>query len=193
LTLRTWGGVRAGAGRSAAGHKAGISHRRRPVLSARTPVHVTVTMLPHVWNLRSRRAGAVVGPAIFAAARRYAMRISEFAVLGNHIHMVVEASDREALGQGMKGFGVRVARGLNRIMGRKGRVLADRYHAHDLRTPTEVRRAVTYVRHNHRRHIAGVPADFVDPYSSASPQHAVRLPLPRTWPLRDLRLRVPDG
>jgi putative transposase len=189
LTARTWGGARKGAGRKATGDKAGVSHRRRATLSGKTPVHVTVKMLPHVWNLRSRRGFRVLERAIFAAAQRFSMRICELAVLGNHVHLVVEAMDREALAQGMKGFAVRVARGLNRMMGRRGRVVADRYHAHNLRTPTEVRRAVTYVRNNYRNHFAadGVASAFVDPFSSASPELGGRLPRPRTWPLRDLR------
>jgi putative transposase len=187
LTARTWGGARKGAGRKAKGDKAGVAHRRRAGVAGRAPVHVTVRLLPHVWNLRSRGGFGVVGRAIFGAAQRFAMRICEFSVMGNHVHMVVEAEDREALGQGMKGFGVRVARGLNKMMGGKGRILADRYHAHLLRTPTEVRRAVTYVRNNARHHFAELPRTFIDPYSSAVRQLAHRLPLARTWPLRDLR------
>jgi REP element-mobilizing transposase RayT len=187
LTSRTWGGTRKGAGRKAKGERAGVSHRRRAGVGGRTAVHVMVKMLPHVWNLRSRRGFGVLERAIFGAAQRYSMRVCELAVMGNHVHLVVETEDREGLGQGMKGFGVRVARGLNRMMGRRGRVLADRYHAHPLRTPTEVRRAVTYVRNNYRNHFASeVPRTFVDPYSSARPELALRLPRARTWPLRDL-------
>jgi putative transposase len=189
LTARTWGGKRKGAGRKPKGERPGVSHRRRPSLSGRSPVHVTVRMLPHVWNLRSGRGFRVLERGIFAAAERYAMRICEFAVLGNHVHLVVEAMDREALAQGMKGFAVRVARGLNKLMGRRGRVVADRYHAHNLRTPTEVRRAVTYVRNNYRNHLGarGLTPTFRDPCSSAAHEHQTRLPRPRTWPLREVR------
>lgn len=101
----------------------------------------------------------------------------------------VEAVDQVALGCAMKGLGVRLARGLNRLMnGRRGQVLADRYHAHILRTLSEVRRAVTYVRHNHQRHALErgdiVSPSFVDDYSSASSTHGIPLPDPHTWLLR---------
>jgi len=44
---------------------------------------------------------------------------------------------------------------VNRVMGRrKGRVVADRYHARVLRTPREVRNALRYVLLNARRHAA---------------------------------------
>jgi hypothetical protein len=81
--------------------------------------------------------------------------------MGNHIHLLVEAVDRRALARGMQGLGVRIARGLNAVMRRSGRV--DRYHAHILRTPTEARHARTYLLHNARRHYGVVAADW---YSS---------------------------
>jgi putative transposase len=102
------------------------------------------------------------------------------------MHMVVETDGKAALASAMKGLGVRIARGLNKMMkNRRGRVIADRYHAHVLRTPTEVRHAVHYVRHNHRHHHqAAVGGTFVDPYSSASVEHGVALKKPVTWLLR---------
>jgi REP element-mobilizing transposase RayT len=166
------------------------------VLASRFPVHVTVRMLPHVWNLRSRRSFTIIGRALYKAADRFATRLCEFSVQGNHLHLVVEAADRVALGRAMKGLGVRLARGLNRLMnGRRGKVLADRYHAHILRTPTEVKRAVTYVRDNHRKHTLErggvISPSFVDPYSSASTAHGLRLPHPRTWLLRGCLTAAP--
>lgn len=192
LALRTWGGKRKGAGRKPKGPKAGVAHNRRPVLAARFPVHVTVRMLPHVWNLRSRRAFTEIRQAVLAAAQRFGMRLCEFSVQGNHLHLIVEATDQAALGRGMKGLGVRLARGLNRMMnGRRGRVLADRYHEHVLRTPGEVKRAVDYVIHNYRKHVlergGTLTAAFVDPYSSASREHGIVLPRPHSWLLGQCR------
>jgi hypothetical protein len=65
----------------------------------------------------------------------------------------------------MNGMGVRIARGLNRVMRRHGKVLDDRYHAHILRTPTEARRARQYLLQNARRHYGLVAAD---PYTSTT-------------------------
>ena len=53
---------------------------------------------------------------------------------------------------GMQGLAIRIARGLNRLWGRKGKVFADRYHDRVLRTPREVRNALAYVLNNARRH-----------------------------------------
>ena len=137
---------------------------------------------PHVWNLRSRRSFRVIGHALELAAVRFETRLCEFSIQGNHIHLVVEARGPKALSQAMQGLGVRVARGLNRMMDRRGRVFADRYHAHVLRTPTEVKRAVHYVRNNFAKHTG---ARYVDEYSSANPAFA--LPRPASWLLRRSR------
>jgi hypothetical protein len=53
---------------------------------------------------------------------------------------VVEASNRRALARAIQGLSIRVAKGLNRMMGRTGRVFDDRYHARSDPTLTVDRR-----------------------------------------------------
>ena len=56
-------------------------------------------------------------------------------------------------------------------------------YAHVLRTPTETRRAIAYVRNNQRKHMATVgkplPARYVDAFSSDGA--GVVLPFPRSY------------
>jgi hypothetical protein len=52
----------------------------------------------------------------------------------------------------------------------RGRVLADRYHAHLLTRPLEVRRTLLYVLNNVRKHLPATTSlarTWVDPYSTA--------------------------
>ena len=92
-------------------------------------------------------------------------RVVEFSVQGTHVHLIVEANGRRALERGMRGLGTRVAMAINRASGRRGRVLADRYFARELRTTVHVRMALAYVLNNHRKH--GRPdAAKLDPCSS---------------------------
>ena len=184
FAFRTHGGKRRGAGRRPQGDRAGVPHTRRPRFAARLPIHVTVRMLPHVWNLRSRRSFNVVGRALALAGIQVGTRLCEFSIQGNHIHIVVEANNHRALATTMQGLGVRVARGLNRMMRRTGKVLADRYHARLLRTPTEARNAVHYVRNNLRKHTG---ATGFDDYSSANPDFVMDEPV--TWLLGQARHR----
>ena len=178
LELRTWGGKREGAGRKPKGRKAGMPHVTRPAVARRCPVHVTVRMDRGVWNLRTRRCFTVLAEAFWGGRDQFGFRLVHYAVLGNHIHLLAEANDRRALARGMKGLGVRIARRLNRVMGRRGRVLADRYHARALRTLAEVRNARNYLTTNAHHHDGLVGAD---PYASTAP-----MVYPETWLLRRL-------
>ena len=179
--FRPHGGKRRGAGRKPNGERAGVSHLARERFERLLPVHVTVRVAAHVYNLRSRRCFSVLATAFARAAERFGMRIVQFSVMGNHVHMVVEAESHDALGRAMKGFSVRVARGLNRVMRRRGRVVGDRYHSRVLRTPTETRRALRYVRTNAVHH-GLVAHERHDLYASHVAN--VELPVPHTWLLR---------
>jgi REP element-mobilizing transposase RayT len=176
LQPRTWGGRRQGAGRPRKKENRRVSHLTRPALAPRFPVHATWRMHPDVWNLRSRRAWKALAPALWAGAEREGFRLVHFAIMGNHIHLLVEASDRVRLARGMQGLGVRVARRLNRMMReRSGRVVGDRYHAHILKTPSEVKRARTYLLTNDVKHYGRRDERYV----SLQP-----LALPHTWLMR---------
>jgi REP-associated tyrosine transposase len=169
--LPTWGGPRRGAGRKPKAIRAGVAHLARPTLSKHHPVHVTWRMMPHVWNLRSRRSFRQLSDAFAAGCDRPGFRLIHFSVQGNHLHLVVEASDAMRLSRGLQGLAVRIARRLNRLMGRAGKVFADRYHAHVLRSPAEVARAVGYVLGNFVVHALRrgdhVASAVPDEYSSA--------------------------
>src|SRR6266566_1116261 len=111
LTLRKhagWGGRRKGAGRKPKGEWALVTHTARPPLAARYPVHVTLRVLPHVWNLRSGRTFRVLGRALSQGGDRFGMRICEFSIQGNHLHLVTEATDARALSRGMQGLSIRI-------------------------------------------------------------------------------------
>ncbi len=117
----------------------------------------------------------VVRRAILAGGHRDFFRVIEFSVQSNHIHLIVEAEGAPGLASGMLGLEVRLARRLNRVLGRRGRFFADRYHSRTLKTPSEVRSALHYVLNNHAHHAmsrsprTGAPAATVaiDPCSSA--------------------------
>jgi REP element-mobilizing transposase RayT len=149
---RDWGGQRKGAGRKPKGVSAGVSHRRRAALASRFPVHVTTKLQRGLPPLRSKRAYAVLRAAFAAGCNRAGFRLAHYSVQCNHLHMIVEATNATCLSRGMQGLLIRVARTLNRLWGRSGRVFADRYHDHILRTPREVRHALAYVLNNARRH-----------------------------------------
>ncbi len=112
-----------------------------------------------------------------------------YSVQGNHLHLVVEARDRVVFSRGMRALGIRLALGLNRMMGRRGPVFADRFHARVLRTPAEARNALAYVLDNFRSHALrrGEPPGSPVPDRYASTTAPAGPPLivaPRSWLLR---------
>jgi hypothetical protein len=135
---------------------------------------------------------SVVERAIAYGSLRDGFRLVHFSVQSNHVHLIVEADDARALTSGIKGFEIRVAHGVNKLLRRRGRVFADRYHSRPLRTPRETRHAIAYVVLNgaHHGHTPGV-----DPFSSALcfriwrwdsmvtllPRHKVGVAWPKTW------------
>jgi REP element-mobilizing transposase RayT len=190
------GGARDGAGRKKDATRNLMTHVRRPVITTETPVHVTLRVRPHVWNLRAKRAFRIVEKALTAAREWSSARIVHYSVQGNHVHLVAEASDRKVLARRIQGLEVRIARAMNRLMKRRGAVFADRYHARPLKTPLEVRRVIAYVLKNHAHHFAGRAATFdacssaawFDGWSRPVPPGLRTAPplvsLPRSWLLR---------
>jgi REP-associated tyrosine transposase len=187
LALPKRGGRRAGAGRPRTRPHPGligpgVPHLPRPDFAARCPVHVTQRVRPGVGYLRTQSRLGLIRKALQDASKRFGMQVVHFSIQGNHLHLIVEASEREALARSMKGLAVRVARGLNRLAGRRGTVFADRYHARPLATPREVANTIRYVLENYRKHTReALPRDWQDPFAST-----VARPLlePKVWLLR---------
>jgi REP element-mobilizing transposase RayT len=127
-------------------------HHPRPELAARFPVHVTMRRVADGPALRRGDCYAVLRRCFAAGKSRFGFRLVHYSVQGNHIHLICEADDRRALSRGMQGLTIRVARRLNRRLGRRGKLFAQRYHARILRTPREVRHALIYVLNNRRHH-----------------------------------------
>jgi hypothetical protein len=79
------------------------------------------------------------------------------------------------------------------VMGARGRRIAERYHEHVLKTPTETRNALKYVLRNRAHHLArqGRPSGPpVDRFSSESSELSVLLEPPESWLLRTTALRA---
>jgi putative transposase len=141
-----------------------VPHREREELSARHPVHVTVRLRAGLPSLRRGAARAAIERSFRAGGARSGFRLAEYSLQTNHVHLIAEASDKNALSRGMQGLLIRVARALNRLWARRGSVFSDRYHARQLRTPKEMRSALVYVIQNARHH--GLRILGIDPYSS---------------------------
>src|SRR5262245_24661670 len=148
----TWGGKRPGAGRprSRLGPRM-VPHRARPLHKRAHPVHVTLRLQPDLGaSIRHDRFRAL--RRLFTAATKQTFQVVHFSAQSNHFHLIVEADDSNRLARGMQGLAVRIARTINRVLGRRGRVLRERYHARALTSPRSVRNALVYVLQNFKKH-----------------------------------------
>lgn len=160
------GGWRRNAGRK---KKPGaVSHNTRAEIQQQHPQHVTIRVVDGAPALARDYLMTIIRNGI-AISHKPWFRICEFNVLGNHLHLLVEATRKDLLARGMQGLEVRLAKRINGRTKRKGKLFAHRYHARSLRTPREVRNALRYVLLNRKHHAAEKRFNryWVDPFSSA--------------------------
>ena len=150
------------------GARRGVPHTRRPKHSRWNPLHVTLRAVHGLPSFRQQLIYLAFLKS-FRTTRREDFRIIEFSVQSNHVHLVVEAENNDALARGMKSFTVRANRLFNAASGRgRGQVWSGRYHRSDLKTPRQVRNALVYVLNNGRKHgVVSSTALVIDAGSSA--------------------------
>jgi hypothetical protein len=132
-----------GAGRKPKGDVAGVSHLARERVDLTTPVRVTLKTAKDIPDLRGKKTQPVILSAIAEGnGGPVGFRVLKHFVERDRLVLIVEAEDTAALSRGMKGFNVRFARNLNRVLGRVGAVLSDRYGSETLKSAAEIKRVL---------------------------------------------------
>jgi REP element-mobilizing transposase RayT len=202
------GGKRRGAGRKPNGKRRREKHCKRPALKDYNPIHITLRVVASASGLRRRHVYHAVRRAMSTTYRTQQVRIVHISLQGDHLHLLVEANDRQALSRGLQGFESLAARLINEAISKRtgclrtGKVFADRYHEEVIDSPRQARNAIKYVLSNWRKHGEDRGRTcMVDPYSSATrfdgwtevatapfrvPKEYRELPTapPRSWLLR---------
>jgi REP element-mobilizing transposase RayT len=177
----THGGARKGAGRPKTSKFQ--PHAKRESFQERHPLHVTIRLRDGLPSLRGKEEYRQLKRAI-ARAKARGLSIVHFAVLSNHVHLVLEAQDKRKLGRQMQSLGISLAKRLNARLKRRGAILRERYHVHILRTPSEVKRALVYVLGNAFKHAGSRGRIALDLFSSAATvaDETWRELLGKSWP-----------
>lgn len=139
-----------------------ITHDARPKIGEATALHVTLKLRTGVPNLRTGKPFAAVRKAFvkWCNVKGAGFRLIHFSTQSNHIHLIVEADSKVALSKGMQRVAHSISRRINALSARWiGRLFKERYHAHVLKSPTEMARALRYVKNNHTHHTADTRAD----------------------------------
>jgi len=131
-------------------------------------VHVTLRVVEGVPSLRRRKPAELVEEVFRAERQGKGFRLVHYAIRSNHLHLVCEADERQALSCGVQRLASRIARGLNRLFGRTGRCFRDRFHGCVIRSPRQARNLLAYVLLNEHkdRALLGVRLGGIDRYSS---------------------------
>jgi REP element-mobilizing transposase RayT len=186
LGWRPRGGARPGAGRKRSSQR--MPHVSRDP-SRNSVFHITARVRRGLPSLRSTRVVRRIETTFRRGCERPDFRLVHYSLQRDHLHLIVEAADSGSLGRGVRGLLIRVARAANRVWGRRGGVIGDRYHHRRLPSPREVRGAITYVLNNARKHLGSLAPREIDPASSGRWfwGRGVDVPavaLPRYWLLR---------
>jgi REP element-mobilizing transposase RayT len=125
----------------------GPEHGKRRAFR-KLPVHVTMRMRHDVRaNLRQGKLYHQARRVLRETRKHLRCRIVHFALIGNHLHLIVEAADGDALKAAMKGFAVRMARKVNGF-------LDDLARRHGLARPTGSRQVFAF---RYDAHVRGHP------------------------------------
>lgn len=171
------GEKRKGVGRPCKGARPGERHVVRKAFRARDPLHVVMRAHAGVGSLRTGDVLHAIREALITVFKLDEFRIVQFSIQRTHVHLLVEASGRQALSKGMQAFGISAAKHINALIRdvngkrRRGAVFPDRYHVRILKTPRQVRNCLAYVLNNWRHHDEDRGSQSkrwkIDPFSSA--------------------------
>jgi REP element-mobilizing transposase RayT len=145
----------------------GSPHTKRPDIKRGSALHIVLRVNRAVGSLRKRHMYRALRAATIAAALRElhfakqgAFRIVHISIQRTHVHLIVEADNKEALSKGLQGFQISAAKHINREYSeqagldrrRRGNVFTDRYHLEHLTSPRQARNVLAYVLNNWRKH-----------------------------------------
>jgi REP element-mobilizing transposase RayT len=138
------GGKRKNAGRKyLAKNSPGCAHRPRFKVHDKLPLHINFR---YKHNIRNKTALSHLRGAI-QNAQKHGLRVIHYALLKNHVHLVVEAPDNQILTRGMRSLTITIAKRLKR-----GRIQIKRYHLRVCYTKKDTKQVINYVLFNEQKH-----------------------------------------
>lgn len=166
--LKGWGGKRKGAGRV---NKSGtVSHAKREDVNFKLPLNLTLRLRKGLPNIRQKGILKLF-QACCRRSKRFDFHVLQFSLQSNHIHLIAEAKDNEALARGMQSLASSFAKQLKVIMlswkkavSWEGAVFAGRYHLRKILNPTQMKNTLKYVLLNWVKHSEYI--EHMDDFSS---------------------------
>src|SRR5207248_7181177 len=135
----------------------------------RHPVHVVL----RTWRswLRTGEMYRAIRRVLVHFYGRDDFRVVHLSIQKNHLHFLIEATDRRALSRGMQSLASRCAHAINGVDDNNCEVFEYRYHATQITTARQARHTLASVLHNWRKHREDTTCERafqakLDPYAS---------------------------
>jgi len=144
-----------------------VKHVSRARVTPHQPVFVTTKVIGGVPSLRSAEEAEVVLQAFREVNRLGALRVVQYSIQTNHLHLIVEARNAALLSRGMSQLTIRIASRLNKLWGRKGKLWKERFHSQVIDNRAQMRNVLRYCLNNGHKHGAWRDHSRPDPFSSA--------------------------
>ena len=142
-----------------------VPHSARP--EVRGVCHVVLRICRGLPWLRTPKTYRVLEGALRAGKEKQGFALVQYSVLGDHLHLLIEAQSKKELARAMQGLMIRIAKRLNRFWRRRaGAVFADRYYSRLVEGAYAIKRALAYVINNGRKHGVWSSPRQPDPFSS---------------------------
>ena len=122
--------------------------RKPRELQEQAKYHVTARANRKETILDRSRIKAIFLEVVARAKRRYAFRIDNFTVMGNHFHLIIQPGEGVSLSRIMQWILSVFAQAYNRIHGYIGHVWGERFFSRIIRTVSEYLFAFDYVDDN---------------------------------------------
>lgn len=159
--ISSHGGFREGAGRKRQ-NEIELPHVAREKIDARTPMHITLKMCAEVPGIRTPQFLNSFTAGV-ERAKSKGLRVQQFSIQEDHIHLVAECDDNDALTKGLASLSASIVWALRKVFGFFGRVFASRFHMNAIRVPRLMRNTLRYVLTNRHHHTGD---EFGDVYST---------------------------
>ena len=130
-----------------------VAHSTRDEHHEDHPVHVSMRRVPRAPSFRTERIFRTILGQL-ARLKRRGVRVVHYSVQDDHLHLIVEGSDRHDLSSQMRKLFSSIALAVNAVSLRHGSLFRDRHHRAELDGPTKTRNALIYVLFNDRKHHA---------------------------------------
>src|SRR5687768_9311667 len=102
-----WGGKRLGAGRPNLSGQ--VNHMKRPSMNLKAPIHITLRLKERLPSIRNKSLLREFRESV-KRARKQGFYILHFSIQRNHVHLLAETKDNQALARGMRALVGRFAK-----------------------------------------------------------------------------------